>query len=82
MCPRCHSAQVSRSRTPAIRDGLMRWLGMCAYRCRECNKRFYVPAKIDRNLRRERAWRESVEAARDASAAAPKATVRTADPRP
>jgi hypothetical protein len=53
---------------------------MCPYRCRECNKRFYLPARMDRKLRRERAWLESVEAAREASAAEAKANMSTTDP--
>lgn len=35
----------------------MLWLGMKPYRCRECNKRFHLPAKVDRVLRREKARR-------------------------
>jgi hypothetical protein len=61
MCPRCQSLEISRSRTRKIQDGFMRWMGMWAYRCRECNKRFYLPARIDNKIRRERAWRESVD---------------------
>jgi phage FluMu protein Com len=56
MCPRCKSLEVTRSRT-RVRDTVMMWLGMKPYRCRECNKRFHLPAKQDRNLRLERARR-------------------------
>jgi hypothetical protein len=38
---------------------LMLWLGMKPYRCRECNKRFHLPARIGRKLSREQAWRKS-----------------------
>jgi hypothetical protein len=62
MCPRCHSTEVSRSRSRKLKDALMRWLSMRAYRCRECNKRFYLPVTVDRKLRRERAWRDTVQA--------------------
>jgi phage FluMu protein Com len=56
MCPRCKSLEVTRSRT-RVRDTVMMWLGMKPYRCRECNKRFHLPAKQDRSLRLERARR-------------------------
>jgi phage FluMu protein Com len=60
MCPRCKSLEVTRSRT-RFRDMVMSWLGMKPYRCRECNKRFHVPAKIDRSLRREKARRMAAQ---------------------
>jgi transposase-like protein len=58
MCPRCKSPEVTRSRS-RFRDTLMLWLGMKPYRCRECNKRFHLPAKVGRKLSREQAWRKS-----------------------
>lgn len=58
MCPRCHSTSVRRSRTTTLRDIFMRWMHLRAYRCRDCNRRFYVPKEIDRKMRREREWRE------------------------
>jgi transposase-like protein len=58
MCPRCKSPEVTRSRS-RLRDTLMLWLGMKPYRCRECNKRFHLPAKVGRKLSREQAWRKS-----------------------
>jgi transposase-like protein len=60
MCPRCKSLEVTRSRS-RFRDTVMLWMGMRPYRCRECNKRFHVPAKLDRNLRRARARRKATE---------------------
>jgi hypothetical protein len=32
---------------------------MKPYRCRECNKRFHLPAKVGGKLSREQAWRKS-----------------------
>jgi len=58
MCPRCKSPEVTRSRS-RFRDTVMLWLGMRPYRCRECNKRFHLPAKVARKLSREQAWRKS-----------------------
>jgi transposase-like protein len=58
MCPRCKSHEVMRSRS-RFRDTLMLWLGMKPYRCRECNKRFHLPARIGSELSREQAWRKS-----------------------
>lgn len=60
MCPRCKSLEVTRSRS-RLRDTIMLWLGMKPYRCRECNKRFHLPAKVDRVLRRERALRMAAQ---------------------
>jgi transposase-like protein len=57
MCPRCKSFEVTRSRS-RFRDVVMLWLGMKPYRCRECNKRFHLPAKVDRSLRRDKASRD------------------------
>jgi hypothetical protein len=55
-------------------------MGMWAYRCRECNKRFYLPAKIDNKIRRERAWRESVDKAQETPAAPAEDAAPTIDP--
>ena len=60
MCPRCKSLEVTRSRS-RFRDMLMLWLGMKPYRCRECNKRFHLPAKVDRGLRREKGRRMAAQ---------------------
>ena len=58
----------------------MRWMGMWAYRCRECNKRFYLPTRIDSKIRRDRAWRESVDKTQEASAHVDESTTPTIDP--
>jgi hypothetical protein len=58
----------------------MRWMGMWAYRCRECNKRFYVPGKIDKKIGHDRAWRESVDKAQEASTTHSENTTPTVDP--
>ena len=57
MCPRCHSTSVRRSRITTIRDVVMRWFHMRPYRCRDCNRRFYVAKEVDQRIRREQAWR-------------------------
>jgi hypothetical protein len=62
MCPRCKSTEVTRSRSRKLLDPFLRWLGMKPYRCRECHKRFYLPASMESKHKRERAWRHSVEA--------------------
>jgi hypothetical protein len=36
----------------------MKWAGLCAYRCRECNRRFYVNHYQDQLLQRERRRRD------------------------
>jgi len=69
MCPRCKSPEVTRSRS-RFRDTVMLWLGMRPYRCRECNKRFHLPAKVGRKLSREQAWRKSATKNRKAPIAA------------
>jgi hypothetical protein len=35
--------------------------GMKAYRCLECRERFYLPASLEQNIYRERAWLHSAE---------------------
>jgi hypothetical protein len=57
MCPSCHSNDVSRSRKRKLKDSFMRWMGKVAYRCRDCQKRFYVAIDIDRRLRSAEEWR-------------------------
>jgi hypothetical protein len=64
MCPRCKSTEVTRSRSRKLLDPVWRWLGLKPYRCRECHKRFYLPAAMESKHKRERAWRQSVEMAR------------------
>ncbi len=34
----------------------MRWMGKVAYRCRDCQRRFYVNIDVDRRLRRAQEW--------------------------
>jgi hypothetical protein len=34
----------------------MRWMGKIAYRCRDCQRRFYVNIDVDRRLRRAKEW--------------------------
>ena len=62
MCPSCHSIDISRSRKRKLKDRLMRWMGKVAYRCRDCQRRFYVNIDIDRRLRKAKDWeRRSAE---------------------
>jgi hypothetical protein len=49
----------------------MSWLGMKPYRCKECNKRFHLPAKVDRTLRREKAWKRSTRRRREREVSIP-----------
>jgi len=44
-------------------DLFMRILGMRAYRCRECQKRFYVTASVDKKKMAEREWMKEQERA-------------------
>ncbi len=60
--PRCHGSRckshnVSRSRHWRIGDVFMRLWGMHAYRCHECRKRFYLPAAVAQQVKRQREWR-------------------------
>jgi hypothetical protein len=34
----------------------MRWMGKVAYRCRDCQRRFYVGIDVDKRLRRAAEW--------------------------
>jgi transposase-like protein len=61
MCPSCHSDDVSRSRKRKLRDSFMRWMGKVAYRCRDCQKRFYVNIDVDQRLRRAQEWKRRSE---------------------
>ncbi len=61
MCPSCHSNDVSRSRKRKLRDRFMRWMGKVAYRCRDCQRRFYVNIDEDRRLRRVQEWQKRAE---------------------
>ncbi len=36
----------------------MRWMGKVAYRCRDCQRRFYVNIDVDRRLRRAHEWQK------------------------
>jgi hypothetical protein len=36
----------------------MRWMGKVAYRCRDCQKRFYVNIDVDKRLRRIQEWKK------------------------
>lgn len=56
MCPSCHSNDVSRSRKKKLKDHFMRWLGKVAYRCRDCQRRFYVNVDVHRRLRGAKEW--------------------------
>ena len=58
MCPSCHSNDVSRSRKRKLKDRFMRWMGKIAYRCRDCQRRFYVTIDVDRRLRRAHEWQK------------------------
>ncbi len=67
MCPSCHSSDISRSRKRKLKDSFMRWMGKVAYRCRDCQKRFYVNIDVDQRLRRAQEWkRRSDELATEA----------------
>ncbi len=57
MCPSCHSNDISRSRKRKLKDSFMRWMGKVPYRCRDCQKRFYVNVDVDRRLRRAQEWK-------------------------
>ena len=73
MCPSCHSNDISRSRKRKLKDSFMRWMGKVAYRCRDCQKRFYVNLDVDRRLRRAHEWkRRSDESATPARAQTPR----------
>jgi transposase-like protein len=61
MCPSCHSNDISRSRKRKLKDHFMRWMGKVAYRCRDCQKRFYVDIGEDRRLRRAHEWQRRSE---------------------
>lgn len=39
----------------------MRWMGKVAYRCRDCQRRFYVNVDVDRRLRRAKEWQKRSE---------------------
>jgi len=61
MCPSCHSNDISRSHKRKLKDRFMRWMGKIAYRCRDCQKRFYVDIDEDRRLRRVHDWQRRSE---------------------
>ena len=61
MCPSCCSKQISRSRNKKFADRFMLWLGKTPYRCRECNKRFYIEKEVAERGIREEELRQSVE---------------------
>lgn len=39
----------------------MRMWGMRAYRCRECQSRFYLPMSLDTKLTAEREWVKEID---------------------
>ena len=59
MCPKCKSDHISRSKSWRVSDPFMRVWGMVAYRCRECQSRFYLPKSLDTKVAAEREWVES-----------------------
>ncbi len=61
MCPSCQSNDISRSRKRKMKDSFMRWMGKVAYRCRDCQKRFYVDIDVDQRLRRAQEWKRRTE---------------------
>lgn len=60
MCPRCRSNEVSRSKSWRFRDILARAWGMKPFRCRQCQKRFYLPSRLEEGIEAEHAWLQSV----------------------
>jgi transposase-like protein len=62
MCPSCHSHSISRSRKRKLADSLMRWMGKVAYRCRDCQRRFYINVDEHRRLRRAAEWQRRTDA--------------------
>jgi hypothetical protein len=66
MCPQCQSIDVSRSKHRKLKDLVMALAGMKAYRCLECRERFYLPASLEKNIYRERAWLHSAQGKRSA----------------
>lgn len=65
MCPRCQSADVSRSHSHKLRDLFMALFRMRPFRCRQCQTRFYLPAARASQVERERAWMREAERHRD-----------------
>ncbi len=61
MCPQCQSTDVSRSKRKKLKDFFMVFARMRAYRCLQCRARFYLPASLERNIYREKAWRRAAE---------------------
>jgi hypothetical protein len=57
MCPVCHSAHLSPSRRHKLLDLVMRIIGQKPLRCHDCNSRFYVPARMAKNIKQNRKWR-------------------------
>jgi hypothetical protein len=47
---------------------------MKPYRCRECHKRFYLPAAMESKHKRDRAWRHKTEKRQNPAAAEPDAS--------
>jgi hypothetical protein len=56
MCPVCHSGNVSPSKRPKLFDFFMGMVGQKPLRCRECNSRFYVPARRLKDIKKHREW--------------------------
>jgi transposase-like protein len=63
MCPACKSTRVRRSQSHLWRDRLMKFAGFLPYRCRDCQKRFFVDDLTDTRLQRERERRKGRTAA-------------------
>ncbi len=62
MCPTCQSTRVRRSKRRSLRDRIMKLAGMSPYRCRDCQKRFYVNASTDVTLQNDRRRQKELEA--------------------
>jgi hypothetical protein len=45
---------VRRSHKQTLRDRIMSFFGMVPYRCRDCQKRFFVSIATDVSLKRDR----------------------------
>lgn len=58
-CPRCHSSEISHSRTKRIYDFLMQIVGLRPFRCMECRKRFYLAEVYKDQIKQRRRWRRT-----------------------
>jgi hypothetical protein len=64
MCPQCQSIDLRRSKHRRLKDFVMGLARMKPYRCLECRARFYLPASLEENIYRERAWLHAAEGER------------------